>query len=83
MKVLILTLVTYLLMSHHLSLFLRDSISPIPNILPTIVNQIDIILDDEVIMTRKYLVLWKGRASNDDSWKYQSALQQINPNRLK
>ena len=65
----------FLLMSHPMSLFLRDFILPIPNILLTIVNQIDIILDDEVIMTRKYLVRWKGRELNDDSWKYQSALQ--------
>ena len=45
-------------------------------------DQIDKILDDEVIMTSRYLVRWKGRAPTDDSWKDQSALQQIDPNML-
>jgi len=35
-------------------------------------DQIYKILDDEVIMTRKYWVRWKGSALNDDSWKGQS-----------
>ena len=57
--------------------------TPISNILPTTVDQIDKILDDEVIITRKYLVRWNWKAQNNDSWKDQSTLQHINPNRLK
>ena len=54
--ILILTLATSLLMSHCMSLFLRPSIPLIPNILPTLVDQFDKILDDEIIMTCKYLI---------------------------
>ena len=48
-------------------IFERPFILPILNILPTTVDQIDKILDDEVTITRKYLVRWKGRTPNDDS----------------
>jgi len=50
------------------------SLSPLPNILPNIMDQIDKNLNDEVITTSRYLVRWKERAPTDDSWKDQSAL---------
>ena len=40
-------------------IFERPSIPPISNILTTTVDQIDKILDDEIIMTCKYLIQWK------------------------
>ena len=54
----------------HELIFGRPSISLISNILRNTMGQIDKILDDEIIMTCKYLVRWKGRTLTD-------------PNRLK
>jgi len=50
-------------------------------------HQVDDILDDEIIttkddVTRRYLVHWKGKLPTDDTWEYQSELQQIDPDIL-
>jgi len=65
----------------------KQSLSPLSNILPNTVDQIDKIVDDEIITTkdggtRKYLVRWKGKSPTDDSWIDRSELQNIDPDIL-
>ena len=57
-------------------------LSPLPNILPNTVDQIDKIVVDEIMTTQdgatlKYLVWWKEKPPRDNSWLYQSELQKI------